>query len=157
MLQKFYLAIIMLLLCITLGCYQKPTNQHINLKQASSLNVAIGLTYLKSGKLQIAKQKLLLAIKQDPTNVQALLSIAYFFDTIGHPKFSEIYYHKALKIASDHSQVQNNYGVFLCKQGVYQKGLYYLKLAAHNQTYLGSSQAVRNIQACEVLEKQRNK
>jgi len=133
--------------CIA-GC--SITNDSSLQPQTAHKNIQLGLGYLQEGETERAKQKLLLALQQDPNASEAQIAMGYFLAHEGNPKDAEFYYKKAFQLDPHSGQVQMNYGVFLCEQGLYQKGLSLLTAAFQNRQYLHHQEALDNIASCKL-------
>lgn len=151
---------IFLLILILNGCTSKEqngviknssfssvNNQKIN-PRAANYNVQLGIAYLQKGDVERAKNKLQLAMKQDPFSWVAIDGMAYYWDVTGERRRAEALYKKAIDLADNKSHAQNNYGAFLCKQKAYREAIKYFLLAAHNSDYTTPAQAYENAGLC---------
>lgn len=133
------------LLCATIvACSSVPENN----KTAADYNAQLGLVYLEQGNINLAKSKLLLALKQSPDEPLILDAMAYFLECTGEIKSAENYYLYAIKRAPKNGVVQNNYGTFLCRQKRYRESLEHFLLAVKDNYYLNTAQAYENASRC---------
>jgi type IV pilus assembly protein PilF len=119
------------------------------IKLAAKYNTELGLIYLRAKQMLLAREKLLTARQQDPHSPITSMALAYYFEQNNDNKLAEYFYHNALKLSPANGGVLNNYGVFLCRQGNYQDGKYYLNLAAKQFDYLYAGMAARNANLCQ--------
>lgn len=119
-----------------------------NNKTAADYNAQLGLMYLEQGNINLAKSKLLLALKQSPDEPLILDAMAYFLECTGEIKSAENYYLYAIKRAPKNGAVQNNYGTFLCRQKRYQESLGRFLLAVKDSNYLNTAHAYENASQC---------
>ncbi len=124
------------------GEYIKPD------KKAAELNTQLGLSYLQRGEYETALDKLEKALKQDPNSSSAHHTIAILYDNLGEVEQAEYHYRRAVDIAPKYSQAQNNYGVFLCKQGKYGDSIERFLIAIENPLYRNPDQAYENAGLC---------
>ena len=150
---RFTLILVNLLLsaCAT----QSNSVNHLpsDYSSASKVNVDLGLAYLEQGNIVRAKQKLLLAIEQNPDSVSAYSAMAYFMETTENISQARHYYLYAIKIAKHKAGPENNYGTFLCRQKDYQQGIEYILKAAHDVDYLNNASAYENAGLCAMQMK----
>lgn len=136
-----------------LGCTSETINQNTpakNYQEASNLNVQLGLEYLHQGNTARAKQKLLLAIQQNPS-LRSYGAMAYFYEQTGDMKQAEQNYLQAISENSVAGAGHNNYGAFLCRQGKYEQAEQQFKLAIADPNYLHTASAYENAGLCALL------
>lgn len=119
--------------------------------RASQLNVRLGLDYLQKQQMAMAKQKLLLALKQDPNSDTAHSAMGYYLERTGDIEQAETHYKKAIALATIKGTAENNYGTFLCRQKRYQEADYYFQQAAVDKQYLTPDKAYVNAGLCALL------
>ena len=102
------------------GCQSQPQAvstyappSHKNLPKAASINAQLGLAYMQRGNNRRAKQKLVIALKQDPKSATVNDSMAYYLEMTGSVAEADAYYRRALKLASGKGAPLNNYGAYL--------------------------------------------
>lgn len=117
-------------------------------KEASQINVQLGLHYLQEGELQIAQQKLHHALEEDPNNPDAHGAIALLDERLGDVKEADREYHRALSLSNHSPDMLNSYGVYLCTHGRADEGLRYLEEAASNPLYRTPWAAYTNEGVC---------
>jgi type IV pilus assembly protein PilF len=115
---------------------------------AAKYNVELGLGYLKQGNVIRAKQKLLLALKQDPRNPIVQDAMGYFLENTGELKQAAVHYRRAVELAPRSGAAQNNYGTFLCRVGRYPESIQYFLAAVQDPAYLHTSLAYENAGKC---------
>lgn len=120
----------------------------VSLQQASQYNVELGVAYMQQGRRDLAMQKLQLALKQDPGNASAYMSLGLLYNTMGDVKRADDNYRTALRKKPDDPQIENNYAVFLCQRGKPQKSEKYFLEAANNPLYPTPEAAYTNAGVC---------
>jgi type IV pilus assembly protein PilF len=98
-------------------------DDRIEQAEFTRIHLQLGVRYLEMNKLALAKENLLLAIEQEPNNVQVQNSIAFLYEKLNNTQLANNHYHTAFTLAPDDWSVQNNYGRFLCEHGKNQQGL----------------------------------
>jgi type IV pilus assembly protein PilF len=112
------------------------------------MNSQLGIAYLEQQNRIRAKNKLLLALKQDPTIPEPWYSMGYFMETTGHHQEANKYYQKALEVSHGRGDAENNYGTFLCRSGKYKEAVDHFIKAAHDPGYLAPADAYENAGLC---------
>jgi len=116
--------------------------------RVSEINIQLGLKYLEMKNYQRSKQKLLLALEENPKLPEANYAMAYFYETCGDMQQADQFYLKALSYAPHRGDVQNNYGTFLCRRGRYQEAIQHFEMAANDKDYLDPASAYENAGWC---------
>jgi type IV pilus assembly protein PilF len=115
---------------------------------AAKINTQLGLAYLNQGQLPLAKQKLLLAMQQNPDSITVMDAMAYFWETTGNQNLALKNYQRAVALAPTSGRALNNYGAYLCRKGQYQLAEKYLLAAANEPRYIDSGAAFENAGLC---------
>jgi type IV pilus assembly protein PilF len=137
--------ILLLLLCLT-AC--SSTNN----TQAAQTHMQIGLHYLETKHYPEAQQELLLALKQNPHDVNTLNALAYYYEITQQPTIAGKYYQRALaESPSDPTALSNN-GTFLCRTHHFTEAKKYLLQAAENTQYAHRANAYANLGTCTLME-----
>lgn len=116
----------------------------------AKINAQLGLAYLEQKNVQRAKQKLLLALRQNPDIPETWYSMAYFLEATGNKDEARKYYLKSVEIAPARGDAQNNYGTFLCRSGQYRESIKHFMLAAKAPEYLDPAAAYENAGLCSM-------
>jgi type IV pilus assembly protein PilF len=115
---------------------------------AAEINVSLGQSYMRQGKLEIAKQKLERALALDPKLPDAHTVMAVLFEQINDPASAAKHYQRAAELAPKSGVVNNNYGTYLCKQGEYERADAYYAKALQDPFYDTPAVALANRGAC---------
>jgi len=116
--------------------------------KTASVNIQLGMKYLERNDIQRAKRKLMIALEQSPELPEAWYAMGYYLESTNNIKASEKYYLKALQLAPNRGDVQNNYGTHLCRVGQYHKAIEHFKKAAADPGYLDIASAYENAGLC---------
>jgi type IV pilus assembly protein PilF len=135
-----------------IGC-SSTTNFKYNI-EAANINARLGMAYLQQNKIELAKKKLLLALKQAPQDVKVHGALGYFFAHTGESALAEKHYLFAIKYAYEKGAIWNDYGIFLYQQNRYQEALKYFLLAAEDLNYLSVAKAYANASEAAMKLKQ---
>jgi len=100
--------------CATTG--GQAAKDEAGLKQAQ-LNTSMGREYMDRGQYEIALDKLKKALQFKPDHAPAHTVLAVLYEQLNEPQLAERHYIGAVEAAPANGDVNNNYGVFLCKSG----------------------------------------
>lgn len=150
MIKKLHLMLLVtsIFMVACTGSSLREARETENLKRASDINVQLGAGYLKRGQYEIAKEKLDKAIKQDPANVDALVTMAILMMHLNEVGEAENYYLEALDIKDKDPVLRNNYGTYLCRVGRIDEALKEFQLAYTNPFYDTPYLAYSNAGTC---------
>ena len=124
-----------------------------NFKKAAEINIQLGASYLSQGKLQLAKDKLSKALEQDPDNALGHSTMALLLEKVGQFEKIDDHYEEAISLAPDNSDINNNYGTFLCNQSRYDEATVQFSKALKDPYYKTPIVALINAGKCELKNK----
>lgn len=110
--------------------------------------IDLGIGYLRNGEYQRSKEKLLLAIEQDPKSSTAHTTLGLLYQLQREEQLAEKHFKKAIRYDSGHSQARLNYGAFLFQQKQYKEAVKQLTRAASDNSYRGQPEALENLGVC---------
>lgn len=114
----------------------------------AKINTQLGIAYLEEHNIGRAKRKLLMALEEAPSIPETWYAMGYFLEATGEKTQAEKYYLKAVSLAPQRGDVQNNYGTFLCRSGKYQEAIEHFRLAAKDIRYVDTADAYENAGLC---------
>ncbi|HKE45238.1 MAG TPA: type IV pilus biogenesis/stability protein PilW [Steroidobacteraceae bacterium] len=147
------LAVVIALLALA-GCTttttspNSPAVRQTSPTEAATFNSQLAIEYLKKGDLAVARDKVERALSQDPDNVSVQMTAALVYDRLGEDKKADDHYATALRLKPDDPEMQNNYGVYLCRKGKTDQGEKMLLKAANNAVYKTPEVAITNAGMC---------
>jgi type IV pilus assembly protein PilF len=130
--------------CVSSG----STNDGATDSEAAIANMNLGAGYLRQGRTDLAIERLLRALDQDPKLADAHSTIAIAYDQIGSPEDAETHYRRATQLGPDNAAAANSYAVFLCRQNRWPEAEPYFRRAADNRTYGTPEVALTNAGVC---------
>lgn len=129
--------------CIVAGDPGKARNN-----KASAINVQLGMGYLRQNSLELASEKLLKALRQNPDSAPAHNAYAILQDRLKQTEKAEMHYKKATTLDPEDSQAANNYGAFLCRNKREIESEKYFLSALKNPLYKTPEYAYTNAALC---------
>lgn len=148
MIQMIKVVSSILLFCVLSACSTLMTPAENKETKIAEINIQMGMTYLKRGKIQFARHKFEAALAKNPKLPEAWYSMGYFLEKTGHKKEAKQYYLNALVLAPNRGDVQNNYGTYLCRSGSYQEAIDHFLMATKDVQYADVASAYENAGLC---------
>jgi type IV pilus assembly protein PilF len=100
--------------CITSSSRPKPAAS--SPVDAAEYNLQLGISYLRKGNLQAARQKLEKALEQDPGLATAHAALGVVFERLEDPAGAERHYRRAVDLDSSDPDNLNALAVFTCSR-----------------------------------------
>jgi type IV pilus assembly protein PilF len=129
--------------CATSGDYPGGDPQ-----EAALYNLQLGVHYLTDGRLDLAKEKLDIAVSQDRGNPKIHTTLGLLHEQLGDFRTAERHYRRAIRLDGNDPSLRNNFGTFLCRKGDYRRAEDELVKAASNRLYQQPAVAWTNAGAC---------
>lgn len=141
---------VLLAVGVTAACVSTSSSpgDKVSMQQASQYNVELGVAYMQQGRRDLAMQKLQLALKQNPDNASAYMSLGLLYNAMGDLPRADANFQTALRKGPDDPQIENNYAVFLCQRGKPKQSEKYFLEAAQNPLYPTPEAAYTNAGVC---------
>lgn len=141
--------IAMVLLLALAGCvHTQQGGSKPDLHEAARINTQLGIDYMRSGRLDLAREKLERAVQEDPDYAVAQSSLAFLYSRQGKTAKAEARYRRALALDSNNPDTLNNFGVFLCGQGKTAEAERYFLDAARDKNFATPEAAWTNAGVC---------
>ena len=115
---------------------------------AADLNYQLGARYYYNGEYDLARDRLLLSLKFDPKNAIAWSTLGLTYEALGNVRLATEAYDEAVRTAPRDYQIQDNYGVFLCRQGRHEDARKYFDRALKAPTNDYAERTFTNAGVC---------
>ena len=112
------------------------------------VHTELAALYYQQGSMKTALDELASAIKIDPQYAPAYSMQGLVYMQLGEQAPANNNFQKAVALAPNDPDIRNNYGLFLCDSGEYQKGLAQLDIAIANPLYNTPVRALDNAARC---------
>jgi len=116
--------------------------------RAAEVNTRLGVGYLERGDIQVAMEKLELAVEQDPKHVPAHLALGIVYQSIDRDDQALSHLETAVELAPDDGGAHNSYAVLLCQVGRYKEADRHFRAALNDPFYATPDVALANAGAC---------
>lgn len=117
-------------------------------KRAAELQVQLAQEYLKRGSLEVARDKLVRALKLDPYSAQAHTVSGFLNETIQDYPQAELHYRRAVELRPKDGDMSNNFASFLCRRGRYEEAEMMFRQALADPFYKTPEVALANAGIC---------
>ena len=125
-----------------------PPEKKADQGDAAELNYQLGARYYRKGDYDLARDRLELALKQNPKNGLAWSALGLTYEALGNVRLAEESYDEAVRVAPRDYKIQENYAVFLCRQGRFDDARRYFDKAIKAPTNDYSEQTYTNAGVC---------
>jgi len=155
--MKSAVPVFVLALCLLAGCVASAPNQppkaankvsSQDLDQAAIYNTQLAVDALRKNNLQEAKDKITRALEQDSRNAEVQAAAGLIYERLGDDRQADTHYLRALSLAPKNPSIQNNYAVYLCRNGNADRGQKMFLEAAANPLYRTPEAAFVNAGTC---------
>ena len=146
-------AIAILLLALA-GCAAQPVQSGASQpKSSAAVHTELGAGYYSRGQYAVALQELNAALKADPSYAQAYNMLGLVYMTLRENTTAEENFGRALNLNPRDSDINNNYGWFLCQTGRAAQSIKHFQIALANPLYATPEKAYLNAGICAVRMK----
>lgn len=145
------IVVAMAALFISSGCVSTtsgPPKSDPNDSDAADLNYELGARYYRNGEYDLSRDRLLLALELDPDNAIAWSTLGLTYEALGNLRLAEDAYSKAVRVAPRDFQIQDNYAVFLCRNGRQDEARKYFDKAIKAPTNDYAERTLTNAGVC---------
>ncbi|MBL36940.1 MAG: type IV pilus biogenesis/stability protein PilW [Xanthomonadales bacterium] len=116
--------------------------------RAAEINTRLGVGYLERGDLQVAMEKLELAVHQDPKHVPAHLALGIVYQSINRNEQALGHLKTAVELAPEDGGAHNSYAALLCEVGRYAEADKHFRAALNDPFYSTPGVALANAGSC---------
>jgi len=116
--------------------------------RAAESNTRLGVAYLERGEIQVAMEKLELALSHDPEHVPAHLALAIVYQSIDRDQKALEHLKTAVRLAPGDGGAHNSYAVLLCQVGRFDEADRQFRAALEDPFYPTPSAALANAGYC---------
>jgi type IV pilus assembly protein PilF len=138
-------------LLVIAGCVSTttgPPEPKADQSDAAELNYQLGARYYRNGDYDLARDRLELALEQDPKNGLAWSALGLTYEALGNIRLAEDAYDNAVRVAPRDYKIQENYAVFLCRQDRFDDARKYFDKAIKAPTNDYAEQTYTNAGVC---------
>lgn len=145
------LLVLSLILIFASGCASRQSDDpdfQSQSRRAAESNTSLGLEYMNRGQYEVALGKLKKALREDPDYAPAHTVMAVLYERIGELSSAGEHYRMAYEADPSDGDVNNNYGVYLCKTGNENQAITHFLKALDDPFYNSPAIALTNAGSC---------
>ncbi len=141
----------------TSSSYSGVTSQSVNLqdrvpdseaRKKARLRMQLAVSYYQDGRYSTALDELKISLQADPTFPDAYDILALVYQELGDKQLAEQNFQHALQLAPNDSDVNNNYGWYLCQNDRIAEAMPHFVRATQNPLFTQASRAFQNAGLC---------
>jgi len=130
------------------------TKQVTDLRNRARIHTELGAKYFQRGQDAVALQELKEAIKADSDYAPAYSMFGVVYMDLRENGLAQENFRRALRLTPDDSEINNNYGWFLCQTGAPKESIPYFMHAVKNPLYETPQRAYLNAGLCSAQMKE---
>ncbi|MDK9725408.1 MAG: type IV pilus biogenesis/stability protein PilW [Sterolibacteriaceae bacterium MAG5] len=154
-----------LLVFILAGCGGTPTTQQASeqavsqqasnseVRHRAKVHAELGALYLQDGRFGVALEEAKIATTADPSYAPGFNLMALVHMYLQERGPAEENFQKALRLAPNDPEVNNNYGWFLCTTDREKQGIEHFMVAVKNPLYTTPAKPLTNAGLCYLKQK----
>lgn len=119
-------------------------------RKRARIRLELAAGYYQNGQISVALDELKLALQADPNYGDAYNMLGLVYMELGEPKLAEEAFTKALRLSPNDSDLNNNYGWFLCQNGREARSIGYFLTALKNPLYATPTKPLTNAGICSL-------
>ncbi len=130
---------------------QQASNSEV--RHRAKVHAELGALYLQDGRFGVALEEAKIATTADPTYAPGFNPMALVHMYLQERGPAEENFQKALRLAPNDPEVNNNYGWFLCTTDREKQGIEYFMVAVKNPLYTTPAKPLTNAGLCYLKQK----
>lgn len=131
------------------GCVSDgDPGREVDLAGAATANMKLGVEYMNTGNMALAKERLERAEQQDPKAADVQFALGELYSRLQQPKDADKRYRNAISMAPDQLEFVNGYAAFLCVNGEVDAALTQFDKLIRNPLYGRQPAAATNAGLC---------
>lgn len=116
----------------------------------ATTRLQLAINYYQDGKFAVALDELKQALKLDPNFADAHTVLALVYTELHEDALAEQSFQRALQLEPANSDLNNNYGWYLCQRGREKESLGYFENALKNPLYTQKAKPLQNEGVCSI-------
>lgn len=122
--------------------------ERISPVRAADINTRLGVGYLERGQIQLALEKLELAVRQDEQHVPAHLALGIVYERIGRQERALDHLERAVRLAPEDGAAHNSLAALLCRIGRFGDADRHFRSALNDPFYSTPEVVLTNAGSC---------
>lgn len=127
---------------------QKRDNTQTDARKRAAIRLQLAVSYYQDGKFSVALDELKEALRLDPNFADAHNVLALVYMELRENGLAEQSFQRALQLEPSNSDLNNNYGWYLCQNNREKESLVYFENAVKNPLYTQPAKPLQNAGVC---------
>ena len=119
-------------------------------RRRAAIRLQLAINYYQDGKFNVALDELKQALTMDPSYADAHNVLALIYMELRENALAEQSFQRALQLEPGNSDLNNNYGWYLCQTGREKDALRYFDVALQNPLYAQKEKPLQNAGVCSL-------
>ncbi len=128
----------------------RGTGDSTDVQKRASIRLQLAINYFQEGKFAVALDELKEALRLDPNYGDAHGVLALVYMELGEKGLAEQSFQRAIQLKPNDSDLNNNYGWFLCQNGREAQSIPYFENAVKNPLYTQPYRPMQNAGLCKL-------
>ena len=128
----------------------KRDNTQTDARKRAAIRLQLAINYYQDGKFSVALDELKEALRLDPNFADAHNVLALVYMELHENGLAEQSFQRALQLEQSNSDLNNNYGWYLCQNGREKEALTYFENAIKNPLYRQPARPLQNAGVCSL-------
>ena len=146
--KRLILGVLLSLATLPALAGDRGTGDKESMVKAARLNAQLAVAYLKQNDVVAARDKIVKALSQNPRDAGVQSSAGLVYERLQEVEKAEEHYATALRLTPNDPDMQNNYAVFECRRGKWEKGMKIFEQVAKNPASSNPEVAYANAGVC---------
>lgn len=132
------------------GSVMPPTAEESDQRRRARIRLELAASYYQQGNYNVALEELRQSLAIDPGYAPAYGMLGVIYMDLDDRARAEESFQRALRIAPDDSELNNNYGWFLCQTGRERASIEHFQRALRNPLYATPARPMHNAGICSM-------
>lgn len=132
------------------GSVLPPSAEESDLRRRARIRLELAASYYQQGNYNVALEELRQSLAIDPEYAAAYGMLGLVYMDLSDRARAEESFQRALRIAPDDSELNNNYGWFLCQTGRERQSIERFQAALRNPLYPTPARPMHNAGICSL-------
>ncbi|MDP1651964.1 MAG: type IV pilus biogenesis/stability protein PilW [Rhodocyclaceae bacterium] len=122
-------------------------------RQRAKVHTDLGIAYLRDGKYEVALSEAQIAIDSLDSYAPAYNLLGLIYMALRQSEQAEANFRRAVGLAPNNPEINNNFGWFLCQNGKIKESFAYFNQVLRNPLYQTPAKALHNLGVCAIMDK----
>lgn len=130
---------------------RQTTTSEVRLR--AKVHTELGSLYLQDGRHDVALEEVRIALEAENSYAPAHNLMGLIYMTLRKNDLAESSFRRAMQLAANDPEINNNYGWFLCQTGRMRESFAHFQVAINNPLYQTPGKVLTNAGVCAMMDK----